>query len=139
MSDIPILLRHGVVPGAGPRVEWASKASVGGTFAAEKARRAKFDVTCARGIGLVLHNHYRGHFWLVEVDSHQGYCAITIPILLGNWKWKIPLADLTPAMVIKAGGEILERFKIPRSALDLPSFIEARKRRVSRASQLPPS
>jgi hypothetical protein len=86
-----------------------------------------------------LHTYYRGHFWAVHVDSKQGICLITIPVLLGNWKYKIPLTGLTTEMVVRAGGEILERFNIPRSSLDVAAFVAAREKRVSRASQRPPT
>lgn len=134
--DIPILMDKGLVPGKGPRVEWQLKHERSATFGEDQ--HAAVDMQMAKGIGRLLHSHYRGHFWDVIVDSRQGYCAITITILLGNWKYKIPLKDLTPQMVIEAGGHILERFTIPRSSIDMAAFVAAREKRVSRASQLPP-
>lgn len=108
-----------------------------GTFPADEAR-ARAELRIAKGVGELLHKHYRGHFWQVEADTKQGVCLITIPVLLENWKWKINLAELTPEAVVRAGGELLERFNIPRGDLDVARFVEARKHRVSRATQRPP-
>ena len=100
------------------------------------------DVKLAGTIGTILHHYYGGHFWAVEVDSHQGIYTITIPVLLGNWKHMEHLTALTHDRVRDAGGEILERFKIPRSGLNfgLAQFVEARnKHRVQGATHRPPS
>jgi len=137
--DIPILLRKGLVPGSGPRVQYQLQHQRAGVFAEEGRKNAGADMAITKWVAELLHSHYRGHFWAVATDSHQGVCLITIPTLLGNWKWCIRLNELTPWMVIKAGGDILERFNIPRSAIDVAAFCEARLRRVSRASQKPPS
>jgi hypothetical protein len=133
----PITMRQDFVKGAnGPRMNIQSRITPSQVHA--DAERDQRDMQMARGIGRYLHSLYEGHFWQVEVDSKQGYAAITIPLLLGNWKWKIPLTELSQAMVRKAGGEILERFKIPRSTIDVGAFLGAKKNAVSRASQTPP-
>ncbi len=136
--DIPIIRNRGLVPGRGPRVEYQFQEGKRGTFLEEAANNREADQTLMKEVSRILHTHYRGHFWAVMVDSHQGVCQITIPILLGNWGWTILLTELTPWLVIKAGGDILERFNIPRSGLDVARFVEAREHRVSRASQKPP-
>lgn len=99
---------------------------------------AEVDMRIAKGIGEFLHSHFAGHFWQVYVDSHQNLVTITIPILLGNWKYSYRLSDFGMEKALKAGGEILERFNIPRSRIDVPAFCEARKKSVSRISQTPP-
>jgi hypothetical protein len=132
--DIPILIAKAPVEGTG--VEMRLQRQRSAVF--DDTETASFDLTMACETGLTLHSHYRGHPWTVEVDSKQGVCLITLPILLGNWKYTIPLKMLNPAMVIKAGGEILERFNLPRSRIDFASFLEARGKSVSRASQRPP-
>lgn len=132
--DIPVIVKREHAPGP-----IRTEVSVGyQRSSVANDRHAEFDMTLAREVGRTLLAHYPGHFWAVECDSKQGICTITIPILLGNWKYIIPLTRLNPQMVLRAGGEILERFKIPRSSLDLAAFLDARKKRVSRASQKPP-
>jgi hypothetical protein len=82
----------------------------------------------AKAITRVLLSQYRGHFWVVESNRAQGIAWISIPLLLGEWKYIFKLSEeLTPAMIIRAGGQILERFNIPRSNLDVASFIAAKK------------
>lgn len=139
-SDLPIFGGHRrtMLGGPGPRVAIEFKHERAGAFAEEEEKNRLADMATSKWVAEVLHSHYRGHFWAVSTDSKQGVCLITIPILLGNWKWCIPLGKLTPAMVIKAGGEILERFDIPRSRIDVAAFCTARLKAVSRASQRPP-
>lgn len=96
------------------------------------------ELAICKWVSALLHAHYRGHFWGVQVQG--GIVRIGIPALLGNWTWNIPVRHLTPQLVVKAGGDILERFNIPRSSLDMgiAQFIDARQHRV-RASQTPPT
>lgn len=135
--DIPILKQKGFVPGSGPRVALSLHHERSATFPVDEHELT--DMATCKWVGELLHSHYRGHFWMVKASSRGGLCQIGIPVLLGNWTWNIPLKDLEPWLVIKAGGEILERFKIPRSSIDVAAFVEARKHAVSRASQKPPS
>lgn len=133
----PITMRTDHVKGrAGtPRVQVQSRVTPSSLSDPERDQR---DMQMARGVGRLLHATYEGHFWSVEVDSRQGICLVGIVLLLGNWKYKIPLTQLTPAAVIRAGGEILERFNIPRSSIDVAAFVNAKQRAVSRASDKPP-
>lgn len=136
--DIPILMKRGMVPGRGPKVEYQFMRERSGAFDDEEQANAAADMATTKAVAEILHSHYRGHFWAVATDSKQGCVLITIPILLGNWKFMLKLKELTPAKVIKAGGEILERFNIPRSSIDMAAFCEARTRRVERHNQAPP-
>lgn len=83
------------------------------------------EITICKGIGRLLEFHYPGHPWSVEVNIEQGYAKVSIPDLLGpNWGWVILLSEMSDQLVIKAGGEILERFKIPRSTIDLARYVQ---------------
>lgn len=100
---------------------------------------AQWNLMVSKAIFRVLLSAYPGHFWEVVVDREKGIATITIPLLLGNWKYLFKLSeDIQPADIIRAGGEILERFNIPRSPLNIADFINAKKLAVSRASQIPP-
>jgi hypothetical protein len=102
-----------------------------GLLPEEQDTRAQWDLMVAKAITRVLLSQYRGHFWVVECDSAQGIAWISIPVLLNDWKYVFHLSeDITPAMILRAGGEILERFNLPRSSLDVASFIAARKMAV---------
>lgn len=96
------------------------------------------DIACAKSCMELLQKHYPGWWWKVVADSQQGIVTINIPILMGNWVFNIRGTELSERMVIRAGGEILERFRLPRSAVDLARFIEARPMAVSRANHRMP-
>lgn len=98
----------------------------------EDDKYAQRDAMFAAAIGRVLHQHYRGHYWNVIVDSrpHAGIAKIWISILMSaGCPYILHLVDAhSPWHVIRAGGELLERFKIPRSTIDLPAVLAAQKR-----------
>lgn len=132
--DHPWLRDRSFLDGKGPRVAVEQRSSGAGVFAREQ--RASEDMSLARTIGEILHRHYRGHFWAVKVDSHQGVCLISIPSLMPRaTHWILKLRDLANeadclGAVMRAGGEILERYRIPTSSIDvgLGQFLEAKAR-----------
>lgn len=83
----------------------------------------------------ILEQHYPSHFWYVVTDFRQGIAHISIPILMGpTQKYVLHLDRISDptrlANAVKdAGGEILERFRIPRGSLDLglSQFLDARE------------
>lgn len=84
------------------------------------------DMTTAREIFRVLKREYPGHPWSVEVHASEGWAKIGLTALLGpNWGWMIHLDRYTDQDILKAGGEILERFKIPRSTIDIAAYMSA--------------
>lgn len=91
---------------------------------------ADFDLWRGRRVMAVLKTKYPRHLWCVEHDLAQGICKISLPILMGITNWFIlnlgTHGDLTPGMVISAGGELLERYKLPRGRFEIGSFLEAR-------------
>lgn len=100
---------------------------------------AEWNQMVAKAMFRVLLAAYPGHFWEVVVDREKGIAWITIPLLLGNWRYLFKLSeDIQPHHITNAGGEILERFNIPRSALNIADFINAKKLAVSKASHIPP-
>lgn len=98
------------------------------------------DIRLSAVIAERLLSDYPGHFWAVRVDCRQGIAAIQIPILMGpTAHFILKLSNLAsdPSLkaVTRAGGEILERYKIPRTNLEkgLPQFLAARaKHRIIR-------
>lgn len=93
---------------------------------------ADADVQLAFVIGETLTRHYPGHPWFVEVDSNGGLASISIPAITGRFAYvlKLRLLGSDPGLksVVRAGGEILERWRIPRSSLDAAAFNAALKR-----------
>ncbi len=80
----------------------------------------------------VLQRHYAGHQWKVESDARQGILKIQIHALMGDTLHYVLLLDnldgpaTFAAAVVRAGGEILERYGLPRGPMDLDAFLEAR-------------
>jgi hypothetical protein len=125
MSDLPILLRRETARAPGRslvRVEARFVPSGDNSHA-----RAAADVAAAKTVRRILDAAYPGHDWEVLADSGQGYVAFRIPALMGaNWAYLIKGRDLTPEAVLKGGGELLERYRLPREKFDLDRFLEAR-------------
>lgn len=91
--------------------------------------RTAYELWVARRAFALLEAAYPGHLWLVDCDLAKGGVAISIPVLMGgNWVYFIRMADLEPRKVIMAGGELLERYRLPRGAIRPDRFVEARDR-----------
>jgi len=89
--------------------------------------RTAYELWVARRAFALLDAAYPGHLWLVDCDLAKGGVAISIPVLMGsNWVYFIRMADLEPRKVIMAGGELLERYRLPRGAIRPEQFVEAR-------------
>ena len=90
-----------------------------------------FDIWAARQVGAELERHYPGHHWRVIHDSFQGVCLISIPILMGINRYmavNLKTHALDSERVMKAGGEILERYGLKRGRFELTPFLEAREK-----------
>lgn len=137
----PVILNRGTLdrPAGQPNIELQQRYVRSGLLPDETDPNADWDMMVAKAITRVLLSQYRGHFWEAYCDSKQGVAWITIPLLLGNYKYVFRLSDdITPAMIVRAGGEILERFNIPRTSLDVPAFLAAKKFAVKNGGA-PPS
>jgi hypothetical protein len=124
MENLPITLRRDVLPVAGGlRVDTMHERPADGSVDPHKA----YDLFVAQGIFNDLEKHYPGHRWKVEVSTQKGMIAISMPVLMGsNWVYFIKWKDLTPARVMIAGGEILERYNLARGRFNQDTFLEAR-------------
>lgn len=109
-----------------------------GLFSRDSEKNASADVATAKRIGELLNHHYCGHPWFVSVDSHQGIAYICIPVLMREWRYIIPLTKLTDKAVIEAGGQILERYNMPRSTIDFAAFNRAYDLRIRNSRQRVP-
>ena len=139
MSDLPILLRAETARAPGRslvRVEARFVPSGAGS-----RERAAADLATARAVRRILDTAYPGHDWEVLADSRQGYVAFRIPALMGtNYAYLVKGRDLTPEAVLKGGGELLERYRLPRAKFNLDRFLEARARDsvlVDRSRKIP--
>lgn len=95
-----------------------------------EARRVNYERSMAIAISDVIQQHYPGHRFVVKVDARNQYAAIQLAPFMGNYWMKIGLPYLhsDPGMkrVIRAAGEILERYQIPRAGFSLDHFLAAR-------------
>lgn len=77
----------------------------------------------------VLQRHYPGHLWSTKYDGAQKMAYVSIPILMGiNKFWAVNLTtdQLTDGLLMRMGGEILERYGLKRGRFQLDPFLEAR-------------
>ena len=77
-------------------------------------------VLICKQIGDTLEKHYPGWLWAIQPDEFGGVLSIRAMRLSGEWGYVFRLADLqgdakvVKQLVIRGGGEILERFGVPR-------------------------
>jgi len=87
----------------------------------------------AKTTGELLEQHYSGHAWMVRVEMGKtgGLISISIPAIMGNLYYfniQLSTADSPEAFkkkILHAGGEILERFNLPRGAFSEVEWKEA--------------
>jgi hypothetical protein len=100
----------------------------------EQLKIARAEMRIAADIKAVLDRHYPGHKWHVGANLLGEVAYLAIPVLMGPIdNFILHLENIMDPLqlslaVMKAGGEVLERFGIPRTSLEkgLPEFLEAR-------------
>lgn len=77
---------------------------------------ADFDM--AKRVGDMLNKHYPGYMWAVNVSRETGMITVQNFTLSGEWGFYLHytkvLEDPDLKIVMRAGGEILERYKLSR-------------------------
>lgn len=89
------------------------------------------DLALTKRVAETLERHYPSHPWMVETSHAQGVVMISLPIIQPrNQKFILHIDRLKsdPAFrsVVRAGGEILERYSVPRAGFNLDAFLQAR-------------
>lgn len=87
------------------------------------------DMILAKEIADTLHDHYNGHLWGVQVSGVTGMADIFLISVSGNMGYRLKLKHIFSASdfkkdVIRAGGEILERFRLRRGRFDEAEFLQ---------------
>lgn len=94
---------------------------------------AAFDMQIAKGIGELLNKHYFAYPWKSYADSQQGVVGFSIPELMGpTLHYVINLkqfSDLTPELIVRHAGELLERMHLPRGQIDMAQYLWAKQNR----------
>jgi hypothetical protein len=125
-SDQPILLRTDAI-GSGLAVQKHYVPPLDGLI----DDRRGFDQKMADDVQHILQTKYPGYPWKATCDSAQGVVYFSIPVLMGETlKMIIRLAewsDLTPELIMRLGGEVLERFGLRRGLISLGEFADARR------------
>lgn len=77
--------------------------------------------TIAKEVAECLNTHYPNHAWMVNANVETGIVEVRNLRLSGQWGFILHMDKLAtdPSMklVIRAGGELLERYNVARSAL----------------------
>lgn len=80
------------------------------------------DFVTARNIAEKLHKHYPGHLWAVTCEGKRGIATIRNLMLSTDRPYVLHLktiyGDPHLKSVLRAGGHILEAYKLPRGKLD---------------------
>lgn len=94
-----------------------------GEFAIEipDVGQTQADMTLAKNCGDTLLKHYPNHLWAVNVA--KGIISVKNMSLSGTWGFIIKTGEIFSAtqldkLLMRAGGEILERYKMTRTPLN---------------------
>ena len=85
------------------------------------------DYVMAMEMANTLHTHYPGHLWAVTCEGEKGIATVRNLGLSGQWGFVLKLVDLSTASdwkkkVVRAGGELLERYRLRRGRLDADEY-----------------
>lgn len=91
-----------------------------------------WEMTLAKQMAEALHRTYPGHLWAVDVSERTGMANIRDLFLSGQWGFRLKVANTAhfsasdfERRVIRAGGELLERFRISRARLSHGQIADA--------------
>jgi hypothetical protein len=86
------------------------------------------DKVMAANMADTLHKHFPGHPWAVNVNGKQGIATVYNFLLSGQMGYILHLDAACSAtewdrMVMRAGGEILERYRQKRARANLEALV----------------
>lgn len=93
-------------------------------------RATLLDMALSKQIAEALHKHYPNQLWGVNVESRTGLITIRNLYLAGNWGYQLKMGNVYSASAlekdaVRAGGEILERFRMNRGTFDADQWSSA--------------
>lgn len=85
------------------------------------------DMVMAKNMADALHTTYPGHLWAVSCNGQSGMADVRNLALSGTWGFRLKLKNIYSASefrkdVIRAGGEILERYRLSRGRLQIDQY-----------------
>ena len=90
---------------------------------------ASNDLLMAKEMAEALHQAYPGHLWAVSCEGKTGMADVRNLALSGQWGFRLKLGHIYSASafkkdVIRAGGELLERYRVARTRMDPEKYRE---------------
>jgi hypothetical protein len=94
------------------------------------AQQRALDHNMAKTLAERLHATYPNQLWGVNVEGRTGLITIRNLLLAGNWGYVMKLGAIysmsaLEADAVRAGGEILERFRMARGKFDADKWSSA--------------
>ncbi len=105
----------------------------------EKRSRDMMDLAFAKRVGAVLQKHYPNYGWRVDADTRRKTIHVQNVDLSGQWGFVLhmgKIADETDLdkKVMRAGGEILERYGLRRLGFDANEYALLQKNSIGEFS-----
>jgi hypothetical protein len=86
---------------------------------------AAIDLQMAERAGVVLTRKYPLHAWHVLVEG--GMLTVRNLDLSGKWGFSLKAKNVTDALIMRAGGELLERYRVSRGAAKASDLANLRR------------
>lgn len=100
------------------------------------------DIELCKRIANVLLKHYPGHVWHVEANCEKAGVAnikLNYPDKLGvlpKFGYRLHISKLSDDKIMRAGGELLERYKLARTKATPYSIIDAIENGCDRTGEI---
>lgn len=101
------------------------------------------DIEICKAVAGVLMRHYEGHVWHVGCDSSPTVRMIDIKLnypdklgMLPKFGFKLKLDGCTDAKIMRAGGELLERYRLSRARANSYSMATAIENGMDKAGMI---
>ena len=114
----------------------ADYAGVDATTYAAAVECVRKEQEIGRGIASVLLKHFPGYPWEIRTEMERMAAMIRLPLMPPKFYYVLPFKDFMSGpnvhekVVMKAGGELLERFNLSRDGIRFDQYEEARPRPV---------
>lgn len=101
------------------------------------------DIEICKAVAGVLMRHYPGHVWHVGCDTSPNVMMIDIKLnypdklgCLPKFGFKLRVTGCNDSKIMKAGGELLERYRLARTRATQYSMVEAIENGVDKTGMI---
>lgn len=90
----------------------------------------------SRAVAIVLLKHFAGYPWEIKTEMEREAAMVRLPLMPPNFYYILPFKkfmtgpSVMEKVVMKAGGELLERFNLSRKGIDFAEYEAAKPRPV---------